>query len=87
MKRTQLRMGNRIEVAGLSLIPIEQIRLQGDYNDRALWLHAQADPVALVICGAGQPYALSLGARALSLSELRRQLPELASAISLAIGL
>ncbi|MCH8552906.1 MAG: hypothetical protein LAT62_13285 [Natronospirillum sp.] len=74
-------MGKPIEVAGLSMVPIEQIRLQGDNNDGALWLHAQVDPFALVVCGAGQPYAVGMDAGELSLAELLRQLPELASVL------
>ena len=81
MNRTQLRTGTPLKVAGLSLTPIDQVRIQSEQTADGLWLHATADPVAVVICSAGEPYALSLDASALSLAELRRQLPELQLAL------
>lgn len=78
---TEWRVGIPMAVNGLTLVPIERVVVEGDEKPNSFWFHASKEPVALVVCGLGPPYALNLGPPALSVEDLSRQVRGLESVL------
>jgi hypothetical protein len=64
------------------LIAIESIELVQHHENPVCLLSGRAEPVALIVCGAGGIDALDMRSETVDLDRLRREVPELDSMIS-----
>ncbi len=63
----------------LTLFAVESIDIQRGRSDSHFHFHANVQPVALVVRSPGQVHALDMDAVPMSLEQLIREVPELAS--------
>ncbi|MDH5219426.1 MAG: hypothetical protein OEX19_17100 [Gammaproteobacteria bacterium] len=54
------RLGKKIELPGLTLIPVEQISIAGDHNKFGLSMFAECRPLGLIIESADQRWAIDI---------------------------
>ena len=80
MKR--LRAGPPIHVSGVQLIPVERTCVYGNRTPELLAVVAAKEPVAVVIRSARGAWALDLGGRETSLSDLLRDAEDLQDWVS-----
>lgn len=73
----RLRMGDPIRVAGIDLIPLEQVCMEGEEGSAGVWIRADLDPVAVVVVDDRGVWIHDLGRPARTLKSLRAQIPEL----------
>jgi hypothetical protein len=74
---SELRAGAPITVAGITLIPIERVRVSSEKQRTAYWLNAKKEAVAVVICDLEGPRAVDVEARERPIDEFIRDIPEL----------
>ena len=65
-----------IHVGDVTLRPIERVKLQSQTAAAHAWLTASKEPVALVVCDANSIRTIVIST-ALSIEQLREQIPEL----------
>lgn len=73
----ELRAGTPLVVAGVTLIPVERLRLVANARRQACWFQATKEAFALVICDAHRTYALDAGGHPLSIDHLFELVPKL----------
>jgi uncharacterized spore protein YtfJ len=76
---SELRAGAPITVAGITLIPIERMRINSEKQSFAYWLNATKEVVAVVICEREGPRLLNVEAEERCIDELIFEVPELGS--------
>ena len=77
----ELRAGTPIVVAGVTLIPVERIRIVATEVQQACWLQATKDAFALVICDAHGQHAVDTDGYHLPIDHLLDLVPELQTAL------
>jgi hypothetical protein len=77
-----LRPGAPINVAGITLIPIERVRIDSGLLSRAWWLSAAKEAVAVVLCGPEGPRAVDVEGRGRPVDELLAEVPGLESLLA-----
>lgn len=77
----ELRLGKSVNLAGVTLTPIERVRVDGEAGPYATWFHATKDPVALLIQDAHTTQAFDITGRVLSVDALIERVPELAGSV------
>lgn len=78
----ELRAGAPITVAGITLIPIERVRIDSGALSRAWWLSAAKEAVAVVLCGPEGPRAVDVEGRGRPVDELLAEVPGLESLLA-----
>ncbi len=73
----ELRLGVPIKLDGLTLVPIERLQINAYGKSDRCWLEASKEPVALVICGLGEPFVVGVDAQELSFEDFIDRLPAL----------
>jgi hypothetical protein len=71
-----------IHVGDVTLLPIERVKLQSQIASSHAWLAASKEPVLLVVRDTDGIRTIDIGA-ALSIEQLRAQIPELDDLIAL----
>lgn len=79
---SELRAGAPITVAGITLIPIERVRIVCEKQPYAYWLNASKEAVAVVICGVEGPRVVDVEARERPIDEFITEIPELESLLA-----
>jgi hypothetical protein len=74
---SELRAGDPVTVAGVTLIPIERLRISAEKQPYAYWLDATKDVYALVICDHQGPRAVDVEAKERPVDEFITEIPEL----------
>ena len=74
---SELRAGAPIAVAGITLIPIERVRIACEKQLRAYWLSATKEALAIVVCDPAGPRVVDVEARELPVEGLLAQVPGL----------
>jgi hypothetical protein len=74
---SELRAGAPITLAGITLIPIERVRISAEKQRCACWLNATKEALAVVICDRDGPRALDVEAQELPIDELIGEIPDL----------
>ena len=77
-----LRIGPPITVEGVTLIPIERLRIVATRQRRTYWFNATKELVALVICEPEGPRAVDVESHPLPLYKLIAEIPELQPALA-----
>jgi uncharacterized spore protein YtfJ len=76
---SELRVGTPITVAGITLIPIERVRINCEKQSYAYWINATKEAVAVVICEPEGPRIMDVEAHERHIDELIMLVPELKS--------
>lgn len=79
---SELRAGAPITVAGITLIPIERVRINSGKQWYAYWLNATKEAVAVVICEREGPRIIDVEARERPIDEFITEVPELESLLT-----
>ena len=79
---SELRTGAPIRVAGITLIPIERVRIDYEKQSSAYWLNATKEAVAVVICEREGPRIVDVEAHERPIDELITEVPELESLLT-----
>lgn len=79
---SELRAGTPITAAGITLIPIERVRIDSGTQPHAYWFNATKEAVAVVICAPEGPRAVDVQAHEWPLDELIAQVPELEAVLT-----
>jgi hypothetical protein len=74
---SELRAGAPIAVAGITLIPIERVRITCEKQVRAYWLNATKEALAIVVCDPAGPRVVDVEAHELPVEGLLAQVPGL----------
>jgi len=61
----------------VTLIAVESLDTQHGMSRAGCHLYARLQPIAIVVCGAGEQYALDMRAEPADLDQLMRDIPEL----------
>jgi hypothetical protein len=61
----------------LVLIALESVELLQQKTRSACQMYGRVEPVAVVVCGRGEPFALDMQSAPLALERLKEQVPEL----------
>jgi uncharacterized spore protein YtfJ len=69
--------GSPIKLAGVTLIPIEQLRIRSDEQPDAYWIHAIKEAIAVIICDENGLRVINIETPELSIEEFIRKVPEL----------
>ena len=77
----ELRAGAPVVVAGVTLIPLERLRVVSTAWRQDCWVHATKEAFALVICDAHGPHAVDADGHPLSIEHLIELVPELQTAL------
>lgn len=77
-----LRASIALRDGPLTLITVESAESHAHRAEGHWRVAGTLKPMAVVVCGAGAPYALDMDANALDLDELRRDVPDLDAAIA-----
>jgi uncharacterized spore protein YtfJ len=77
----ELRAGAPMNVAGMTLIPIERIRIDSLCSAHGHWIQAIKEPVAVVLCTKRGARAIAVDGREQSLQTLCDRVPRLAAII------
>jgi len=76
---SQLRTGTPITVAGITLIPIERLRISFEKQPYVYWLNVTKEALAVVICDSEGPRVVDVEAHERSIGEFIAAMPELES--------
>ena len=79
---SELRAGAPITVAGITLIPIERVRIHSEKQSHAYWLNATKEAVAVVICEREGPRIIDVEAHERHIDEFIKVVPELNSLLT-----
>ena len=79
---SELRAGDPITVAGITLIPIERVRIHCEKQPYAYWFNATKEAVAVVICEREGPRILDVEAHQRPIDALITEVPELGSLLT-----
>jgi len=75
----RLHAGTPITVAGITMIPIERLRIDSEKQPYAYVFNATKEVLAVVICGPEGPRIVDTEARERSIDEFITEIPALAS--------
>lgn len=76
-----LRAATAIHAGDRVLVPVERVRVHGHAGAGALWVDASTEPVAVVVRGAGEVFALGIDGTRWSVDDLVERVPGLAEAL------
>ncbi len=79
---SELRAGAPITVAGMTLVPIERLRVDAGEQFGGCWCNATKEAVAVVICDPAGPRAVDVQARECPIEEFLHEIPELAAIVA-----
>lgn len=79
---SKLRAGAPLTVAGITLIPIERLRIDAVRQPQAYWFNASKDAVAVVICSTEGMRVVDVEANERSIDEFITAIPGLASLLA-----
>ena len=79
---SELRAGAPITVAGITLIPIERVRIHSEKQSYAYWLNATKEAVAVVICEREGLRIIDVEAHERHIDEFITVVPELKSLLT-----
>jgi hypothetical protein len=78
----ELRAGAAVTLAGVTLIPIERVRVSSERQPHAVWLHATKEALAVVICDPAGPRVLDVWGREWPVGRFVAEIPELGSLLA-----
>lgn len=79
---SELRAGAPIAIAGVTLIPIERVRIWFEQQPDAYWLGAMKEALAVVVCNRTGARVVDMEARELPIDEFITQIPGLESLLA-----
>lgn len=78
----KLRTGTPVTVDGITLIPIERVRIRAEKQPNTYWFSITKEAVALVICDLEGPRAVDIDAHQRSVDQFITDIPGLASMLA-----
>ncbi len=78
----ELRAGDPITVAGVTLVPIERVQINTEKQSYGYWLNATKEAVAIIICEPQGPRLMNVGEAKCSLDNIMMELPALESLLT-----
>ena len=66
----------------LMLIAVESVDFQHSKTNASCWLYGNIEPIAVIVCGPDEIYALDMDAKLIVLDQLRQDIPELDAIIA-----
>lgn len=73
----ELRVGTPVVVAGITLIPVERLRVITTARRQGCWFQATKEVFAVVICDANGAHAIDVNGHSLSIDYLHEKVLEL----------
>ena len=72
-----LRVSEIFNSSGILVLAVESINFQRNKTNASCWLHGRIEPMAVIVYGPDEVYALDMDAKAIALDQLLQDTPEL----------
>lgn len=78
----ELRAGNPLTIADVTLVPIERSAIQSDIGNMGYWLTGFKEPFAVVVCDATGTHAFGIDSAEIAVDMLIQKVPNLCAILS-----
>lgn len=77
-----LRVSEMFNDSGFTLLAVESVDIQHSKTDAGCWLYGSIEPMAVIVCGPDEIFALDMQAKLIALDQLIQEIPELDAMIA-----
>lgn len=77
-----LRVSEMFNDSRLMLLAVESVDLQHGKTNAGCWLYGSIEPMAVIVCGPDEIFALDMDAKLIALDQLIQEIPELDAIIA-----